>query len=304
MKVLIGAASWADRTLTRESDWYPRKTMKAAERIAYYSSRLPLVEVDNTYRFPPTPDVSRQWVERTPDGFTIDVPAWSLLCLQPALPDSLWPDMHDEVAPEAQDKPRLYANHLSDDALRECWSRFDHAIAPLADAGRLGVVLLQLPHWLKPGDTARRYFAEARAGLPTRRIAVQLANDGWTDGDQCEQTMAELEEQDLAFVCTDAPQLPPVTATTSDVAVVRFHGTPDPAWGHLPLRAGWRYDSLYTEAELKPWVPRIAQLADGASAVHVVFANTFRDHAVRNAEMLTDMVDAELSPGGRRESEG
>lgn len=304
MKVLIGAASWSDRTLTRDSGWYPRKTMKAAERMAFYASRLPLVEVDSTYRFPPTPDVSRQWVERTPDGFTIDVPAWSLLCLQPALPDSLWPDLHDEVNPEAQDKQRLYASHLSAAALAECWRRFDHAIAPLADAGRLGVVLLQLPHWLKPGDTARTYLAEARARLADRRLAVQFTHPDWTEGGQCEETMALLEDHDLAFVCTDAPQLPPVTATTADVAVVRFHGAPDPEWAHLPLRAGWRYESRYRAGELAAWVPRVVELAGTADEVHVVFANTYRDHAVTNAEELAAMIAAELSPDRVLGSEG
>lgn len=290
--MLTGAASWSDRTLTRESDWYPKKSMKAAERIAHYATRLPLVEIDTTFRFPPTPDVARQWVDRTPPGFVIDVCAWSLLCLQPALPESLWPDLQTEVAPEAQDKPRLYANHLSDDARAEAWRRFGHALEPLAEAGRLGVVLLQLPHWLKPGETARNHLAEARAALPKYRLAAQVTSPSWSAGNVFEDTVALFEELDIAFVATDAEQVPPVTAVTSDVAVVRLHGRPPPEWEGVPLRASWRYRTRYTEAELAAWVPRIRDMAGPGVEVHVVFANTFADHAVSNAEQMAALLAA------------
>src|SRR4051812_11763064 len=90
--VRVGTCSWTDRTLVNESDWYPRRSMTAAERLAFYASRFPLVEVDSTYYFPPGPELSEQWVERTPDGFTMNVKAYSLLTGHPTLPNSLWPD--------------------------------------------------------------------------------------------------------------------------------------------------------------------------------------------------------------------
>src|SRR5690242_3269312 len=98
--------------------------MKAAERIAYYSSRFSLVEMETTYRFPPTPAVCEQWAERTPDGFRFDLQAWSLLTGQPTMPSSLWEDLFPEIKPDRRDKPRLYMNHLSADAVGEVWARF------------------------------------------------------------------------------------------------------------------------------------------------------------------------------------
>lgn len=116
-RILVGASSWSEHTLVHESTWYPRRNMKAAERVAYYTERFPLVEIDATSRFPPTPELARQWVDRTPDGFTIDLQAWALLTGGAVLPDSLWEDLRDHVRPEVRERRRLYASHLDREAM-------------------------------------------------------------------------------------------------------------------------------------------------------------------------------------------
>ena len=285
-RVLCGAASWSERSLTHDSGWYPRRTMKAAERMAYYAERLPLVEIDATARFPPTPDLARQWVERTPEGFTIDVQAWSLLTGSSALPDSLWEDLRDEVRPELRDRRRLYTSHLSSDGVREAWERFRHALAPLQEGGRLGAVILRYPHWLKPGETGRGLLSEARLRLPGYRLAVELRNPHWLAGDACEETLAFLEAHDLAFVCTDGLETPPVVATTTELAVVRFLGRNPGEWDEPDLPAAQRFAYRYSAAELARWASRIRELAAVADEVHALFANAWRDDAVVNAEEL------------------
>jgi uncharacterized protein YecE (DUF72 family) len=359
-RILVGASSWSDRSLTHESSWYPKKSMRAAERIAYYTARLPLVEIDSTLRFPPTPDVARQWAERTPAGFTIDVQAWSLLTGGATLPDSLWEDMREAVKPEMRDRRRLYAGHLSSAGMAEAWARFGHALRPLALAGRLGVVLFRYPHWLKPGNTGRALLAQARASLPDYRLAVEFQHPDWLAGDACEETLALLDDLGLGFVCVDGSPdslLPgPVLATSSDVAVVRLYGphrapelqpTPSPTAHDSPADPPWSpaphhspaagaappgssptgaapprpptpaappsaprspapgpstafstpvveaWGARYSLEELAAWVPRILRLAESAREVHVLFANTVRDHAVLNAqELLTALRDA------------
>src|SRR4051794_35991776 len=59
--VCVATCSWTDRALLTETDWYPRRSMPAAERLAYYASQFPVVEADSTYFFPPTPELSEQW---------------------------------------------------------------------------------------------------------------------------------------------------------------------------------------------------------------------------------------------------
>ena len=96
-RVLLGTTSWADRGLVQAGTFYPRKTMTARARLGFYAGRFPLAEVATTYRFPPTPDLAAQWVERTPPGFVFDIRAWSLLSGAPTLPDSRWPDLQGSV---------------------------------------------------------------------------------------------------------------------------------------------------------------------------------------------------------------
>ena len=280
-RILVGASSWSDRSLTHESTWYPKKSMRAAERMAFYAERFPVVEIDSTARFPPTPDVCRQWVERTPDGFVFDIQAWSLLTGAATLPDSLWEDLRDEVKPELRDRRRLYAGHLSPVGMTEAWDRFAHALRPLADADRLGVVFLRYPHWLKPGNTGRSLLAAARRSLPDFRLAVELTHPEWLAGDACEETLAFLDDLGLGFVCVDGNG---VIATSSDVAVVRLYGH-EGVWG-----------ARYPAEEVAAWAPRVLRLAESAEEVHVLFANTRHDHAVANAgELLSELRAATAS---------
>ena len=78
-RVLTGSCSWTDRTLVNDSDWYPRRSMSAEERLRFYAAQFPLTEIDSTYYAPPSERQARLWAERTPPGFRFDVKAYSLL---------------------------------------------------------------------------------------------------------------------------------------------------------------------------------------------------------------------------------
>jgi uncharacterized protein YecE (DUF72 family) len=314
-EVRYGSCSWADRSLVREGGFYPRLTMKAAERLAYYASQLPLVEVTSTYYFPPTPELARQWVDRTPAGFTMDVRGWSLLAGNPTFPNSLWEDLQDEVRPESRDRRRLYPQHLSGNAIDECWTRFRHALLPLHDGGRLGAVILQYPTWFTPKDETRAELAAAAARLEPFRVAVDLRSPKWLTEDACEDTLASLEGLGLAFVCSDVPrewERPAVVAATTDLAIVRFHGR-----GHRhesgresggeegdefaegPPAELWPWPYRYSTAELAAWLPAVRELAASAGDVHLLWANCWRDDAVANALELAAMLQDGPVASGR-----
>lgn len=288
-RVLFGTTSWADKSLVQSGSFYPKKTMKARERLWYYASRFPVAEIATTYRFPPTPELSRQWVERTPEGFTFDLRAWSLLTGAPTMPDSLWPDLQDQVKDTSRDQRRLYPGHLSPEAYEECWERFAHSIRPLSDAGRLGAVILQYPSWFTPRPEAWAELALAKHRLPGVQLAVEFRSPKWLDGDACEPTLEWLEDHGLGFVCVDGPSegpraLPPVSAVTSEVGVVRFVGR-----RHVEDEP-WTWPYRYRIEELSDWVPRLSDLATSSREVHVLMDNVWGSDAVDNATTLAALL--------------
>src|SRR3712207_916155 len=95
--IRIGTASWTDPTLTKEADWYPKRSMSAEERLRFYASVFTLVEVDATYYHPPTEELAALWVNRTPQDFRFDIKAYSLLTQHPTQPKSLWADIAEQI---------------------------------------------------------------------------------------------------------------------------------------------------------------------------------------------------------------
>src|SRR5947209_12012367 len=295
---LVGTRSGTDRTLVNETDVYPRRSMTAAERLAYYASQFPVVEADSTYYYPPTPEMSASWVERTPEAFTMNVKAYSLLTGHPTFPQSLWPDLQTEVASEHRDKCSLNASHLPPEAIEEAWDRFRHALMPLHSAGKLGAVLLQYPRWFTPKEANREELAAARRRLPDYDLCVEFRNGRWLADDEADRTFEFLESQDLTYVCVDEPQgfdssLPPVVAVISYLAVVRFHGRNDETWTADVPRASFRFRYRCEPAELEEWVPRIEEVAASAKEVRVLMNNCYRDYAVDNASEIARLLRGE-----------
>ena len=299
--VRTGTCSWTDPTLVKETDWYPKRSMSAADRLAHYAASFSLVEADSTYYFPPSPEMARSWVERTPPGFRMNVKAYSLLTQHPTRPESLWEDLRPEVLPDHQGKKTLYANHLPGEAVDEAWERFRHAVTPLRDADRLGAVLLQFPQWFTPKTANRAELERARQRLGDLPACVEFRSALWFRGDERDRTLGLLAEHDLALVVVDAPpvsELPVVVAATSELAVVRFHGRADETWNKRGITAAERFRYLYDDEELRQWLPRVERLAEDTREVHLLMNNCYRDYGVRNAADLGRLL-AEAGAGER-----
>ena len=293
--VRVGTCSWADATLTKDANWYPRKSMKAAERLAFYASKFPVVEVDSTYYFPPTPELAHSWVERTPENFVMDVKAWSLLTGHPTFPHSLWEDMQGSVKPEFRDKKNMYAKHLEREVLDECWHRFRHALSPLHEAGKLGAVLLQYPEWFGPKSSSRDAILEAVDFLAPYQCLIEFRNAKWLVNHECDATLSFLEENELTFVCVDEPQgfkssMPPVLAATNGLGVIRFHGHNTDNWDRKGITAAERFLYSYSDDEMAHWSRRLREFAPSVDTMHVLFNNCWQDFAVGNASTMVDLL--------------
>jgi uncharacterized protein YecE (DUF72 family) len=278
----------------RDAAWYPRKTMPAAERLGFYAARFSVVEADSTYYRPPSRELTGGWADRTPDGFRMNLKAYSLMTGHPTKPDTLWPDIRAQLEPEAADKRNVYAHHLPDDAVDEVWARFADAALVLAETGRLGAVLLQYPPWFTPKRANRDELARARERLGDLPVCVELRSPRWFGPDDRDRTIGWLADHDLALVVVDAPkvsELPVVVAVTAELAVVRFHGRSDDTWtAGGAATAAERYRYLYDKRELRPWVRRVEHLAGQAREVHVLMNNCYQDFGVRNAADMNALL--------------
>ncbi|MEA2210449.1 MAG: hypothetical protein QOF83_397 [Solirubrobacteraceae bacterium] len=294
--VLTGTCSWTDKTLVEETDWYPRRTMPAEERLRFYAANFPLTEVDSTYYAPPAEQQARLWAQRTPPGFCFDVKAYSLLTGHPTRPRSLWPDLREGLPAEVRDKRNLYAQHLDPETLQEAWRRFEAGLRPLHETGKLGTVLFQYPPWFGPRRANREELKALRERLPDYRLCVEFRAPAWLAPERDrERTLGLLEELEIAFVCVDAPDvsgLPRLFALTNpDLFVVRFHGRADSTWAGNARTAAERFRYRYSDQELADLARPIAELAGEARESHLLMNNCYRDYGVRNAAELRDLLE-------------
>lgn len=285
-RVLVGTASWTDKTLLA-SGWYPPDADTAEKRLAYYAGQFPLVEVDSTYYTPPNERNSDLWVRRTPANFTFNVKAFSLLTQHPTRVAALYKDLRPET-----DKRHVYAKDLEPGVVDEVWDRFLSALAPLHEAGKLGAVLLQFPQWFVISRANKEYLLRCQERARPYRVCVEFRNATWLSERNREETLDFLRSYALPYVCVDMPQgypssVPPVAEATADLSVVRFHGHSE-KWTSKDIyeRFGYRY----REDELREWVPRIGRLAEAAGEVHVLLNNCYRDYAQVNARQLADLL--------------
>jgi uncharacterized protein YecE (DUF72 family) len=299
-QVRIGTASWTDPTMTAGGVFYPADATSPADRLQYYAHLFPLVEVDATYYALPVASMADLWVARTPPDFTFDIKAHALMTGQGTEVKRLPKYLREELPADLQKKPRIYAKDLPAELLDEVWSAFRAGIEPLHEAHQLGSILLQYPRWFFPSSENRAAIADAAERLAGLRIAVEFRHGAWVNEKNAERTLRFLREHSLAFVMVDEPQgfkssVPPVTAVTADLAVVRFHGRNAETWEARGITPAERFRYLYSRAELDEWAPRIRTTATEAAETHVLMNNCYANYATTNArELASALADLQL----------
>jgi uncharacterized protein YecE (DUF72 family) len=294
-RIRIGTCGWTDPTLIKAGTFYPPGTNTAEERLRYYASQFPIVEVDSTYYALPRQDQAGLWVERTPPDFNFNVKAYALLTQHPTQAKALPKDLREAILPEHRDKQRIYPNHLPPDAMDEVWHRFHEALLPLDSAAKLGAILLQFPEWFVPNMENRAYLESLHDKLPGYRLAIEFRNKMWMESERDQhRTLGFLRANELTYVNLDMPQgfksSLPATAEVTDpkLALVRFHGRDPEAWTKKTVQERFRY--LYKSAELQEWVPRVERLAENAEQVQALMNNCYSDHAVVGARQLAALL--------------
>ena len=296
--IRIGTASWTDPTMTAGGVFYPSGADSAEERLQYYASRFPLVEVDATYYSLPSRRTSELWVQRTPPDFTFDIKAHALMTGQPTETKRLPKDLREALPAEVAEKRRIYAKDLPDELRDDVWAWFADGLEPLAESGQLGSILLQYPRWFFTSSENRDTIEDAvdrfrKVGMTP---AVEFRNATWFNEKNVERTLTFLGDREIPLVMVDGPQgfkssVPPIVAATSpDLAVVRFHGRRAETWEAQNIKTVERFRYLYDEGELEEWVPRVRDAAAQTKQTHVLFNNCYANYGATNALMLAELL--------------
>ncbi len=246
-------------------DWighfYPADMVKA-NMLPFYGRRFRCVEINATYYTPPSERMIQSFIARTPPEFQFVIKGHKQITHEPA----------------------------SDEAeAGSIFEAFRTSLAPLADAGKLGCILLQFPYSFRPAPANVSYLEEVVERMGWAPLTVEFRNSHWVD----ERTFDLLRRLGVAFCCVDEPRLsglmPPVAVATAPLAYVRFHGRNAAKWWEHE-QAYERYDYLYSEDELREWTDKIRALADSAEKTFVFFNNHYRGQAAINAEQLIQLL--------------
>jgi uncharacterized protein YecE (DUF72 family) len=297
--ILIGTASWTDKTLIECGRFYPKDARSAEARLRYYASQFPIVEVDSSYYGMPAPANSQLWADRTPEGFVFNVKAFRLFTGHPTSPIVLSKDIQLALGGDAPKS--LYYKDLPAEIVGELWRRFSEALEPLRQAGKLGAVHFQFAPWILRNREGVAHVRECVERMEGYRLSVEFRNSIWFDADKLAKTVAWERELGVVHTIVDGPQgfancVPCVWEVTHpSLALVRLHGRNRETWNTKGSAASSRFNYWYSADELASIVPEIRRIAGLAGAVHVLFNTNYQDQGQVNARLMTRLLRS--SPG-------
>jgi uncharacterized protein YecE (DUF72 family) len=259
--IRIGASGYSYK------DWngpfYPEKT-RQEEMLPFYATQFDTTELNFSYYRLPTARQLGRMAEVAGEAnprFTFSVKAFKGLT--------------HEIAPSWKDDAK---------ALRD-------ALAPLREADRLAAVLVQFPHSFHYTVQNRRHLDALLQMLEGLPVACEFRSQEWL----AERVYQGLRARNVALVAVDEPDLdgllPRVAVPTADFGYLRFHGRNRENWWHGDNAS--RYDYLYSEEELREWLPRIERLAESARQLVIYFNNHWRGQATENAVDLRKLLNAD-----------
>jgi uncharacterized protein YecE (DUF72 family) len=290
--VRIGTCAWTDPGLIEL--WYPEHAKTPEARLRYYAEHFDVVEVNSSYYAIPDRQTSEKWAQRTPDGFVFHVKAFGMMTGHRVSPEQLPADLRplvSAVTTRGNVQP-------SEELRRRVFTRFRHALEPLAETDRLGLVLFQYGPSIEEGEAGRELILDAAERMDPYRMAVEFRHRSWVrDPETTERTLEFLRAHGLTHVAVDAPRaeaptaMPMVADRTSDTSYIRFHGRNAGSWGRSGGPASERFDWFYEPSELEEWVEPLRVLSAGAARSYAMFNTNSADQGPVNAGILRSVLE-------------
>jgi len=262
--------------------------MPAGDRLAWYAQHFEMVEVNSTFYAAPDARMVERWCRGTPEGFTFDVKLHQLLSRHSTNVKLLPPALQRGAEIDAKGKVKL-----TPEIERGMIEQFQKPIEILRGSGKLGALLLQLSPAFSPKMHKLSELDDLLGAFSQERIAIELRNRNWVEGEQLKATLDYLRAHSAAFVLVDTPAEKYFTImprdlneiTNSRLAYLRLHGRNARAYTTGKTVAA-RFNYNYSDDEIGEVAQRTRTLAQEAKEVHVVFNNNALDYAPRAAARM------------------
>jgi uncharacterized protein YecE (DUF72 family) len=169
----------------------------------------------------------------------------------------------------------------------ETFEKFKYSLAPLIEEGKLACVLAQFPWGFFLNRESVGYLGRFKEELSDIPLVYEFRNHAWMR----DQTLQFLEKNKIGFCIVDEPKLPKLMPylprATSEIGYFRLHGR-NQKWFNVPMKV--RYDYLYTEEELKEFVPDIRDISKKTGKTLVFFNNCYSGSAAKNAVQMAKLL--------------
>ena len=254
--------------------FYPKAKAKGFDELKSSSQIFNPVEINFTFYRPPTQKVTRSWVDKTPNDFSFAIKLWQKFT---------HPMKIGRKGAEDQWQP----------ATQEDVDEFRGGIEPLAEAGRVGALLLQYPTGFHCTPENKAKVEQTLQAFYDYPKVVELRHHSWDEHDP--EIRALLDENRAGGVLIDEPKFASSIrqdfAPIGDIFYFRAHGRNAKAWWR-PKESWERYDYFYSRDEIKKIAERI-KVAMSTPTVKKGFA-LFNNHSRANAPANAIMLSQEL----------
>jgi uncharacterized protein YecE (DUF72 family) len=246
------------------------------DELAFYAEHFNTVEVNSSFYRVPSVAAVGKWVERTPADFEFSLKLYQKFT---------HPDMFAKAT--GADPSKLGRKDVDE---------FRTALAPLADAGKLGALLAQFPASFKNDSESRGYLEWLLRAFHEYPIAVELRHRSWSE--QPKETAALLSEFDAALAQIDEPKFK--TSIRQDLLpnvksfyYLRLHGRNAAQWWKHDASED-RYNYLYTAEELEPFAEAAKSASREVKKAYLYANNHFSAKSVANAAILKTQLGQKL----------